>query len=98
MTTKELRQQWLLSLLRELPLSRRGKTYVLMHVRKWVELVALRSKSAGGITNIFLHEVLSRFCDCAKVLAYREKSVHRRLAATVRVLRDKVWVHFGISP
>ena len=68
---RELGHRWSLDLLGELPMSRRGKRYVLVmieHVSKWVELVALSSKSAGGIASAFLREVLSRFGACAEVL------------------------------
>ena len=68
---RELGHRWSLDLLGELPMSRRGRRYVLVmieHVSKWVELVALSSKSAGGIANAFLKEVLSRFGACAEVL------------------------------
>ena len=68
---RELGHRCSLDLLGELPLSRRGKRYVLVmieHVSKWVELVALSSKSATGIANAFLREVLSRFGACAEVL------------------------------
>ena len=68
---RELGHRWSLDLLGELPLSRRGKRYVLVmieHVSKWVELVALSSKSANGIASAFLRDVLSRFGACAEVL------------------------------
>ena len=68
---RELGHRWSLDLLGELPMSRRGKRYVLVmieHVSKWVELVALSSKSASGIASAFLREVLSRFGACAEVL------------------------------
>ena len=68
---RELGHRWSLDLLGELPLSRRGKRYVLVmieHVSKWVELVPLSSKTANGVANAFLKEVLARFGACAEVL------------------------------
>ena len=68
---RELGYRWSLDILGELPMSRRGKRYVLVmieHVSKWVEAVALSSKSAAAVAQHFLHLVLSRFGACAEVV------------------------------
>ena len=73
---RELGYRWSLDLLGELPMSRRGKRYVLVmieHVSKWVEAVPLSSKSASLVAQHFLQLVLSRFGACAEVLTDQGK-------------------------
>ena len=73
---RELGYRWSLDILGELPLSRRGKRYVLVmieHVSKWVEAVPMASKSAVGIASHFLHMVLSRYGACAEVVTDQGK-------------------------
>ena len=68
---RELGYRWSLDILGELPISRRGKRYVLVmieHVSKWVEAVALPAKSAAAVAQHFLQLVLARFGACAEVL------------------------------
>ncbi|GJP41275.1 hypothetical protein CLOM_g934, partial [Closterium sp. NIES-68] len=56
--------RWSLDLAGELPLSRRGKQYIVVmveHTSKWVEARALSSKSSVLIKEAFVEQVLSRF-------------------------------------
>ncbi|GJP80887.1 hypothetical protein CLOP_g11086 [Closterium sp. NIES-67] len=63
--------RWSLDLAGELPLSRRGKMYIVVmieHTTKWVEARAIASKNSGLIREAFLDQVLTRYGACGEVL------------------------------
>ncbi|CAI5474225.1 unnamed protein product [Closterium sp. Yama58-4] len=63
--------RWSLDLAGEMPLSRRGKRFILImieHGSKWVEVRALPSKSSARIAEAFEDQVLTRFGACGEVL------------------------------
>ncbi|CAI7733508.1 unnamed protein product [Closterium sp. NIES-54] len=63
--------RWSLDLAGELPLSRRGKQFILVmmeHTSKWIEVAALSRKTAASVAEAFVQQVLCRFGACGEVL------------------------------
>ncbi|GJP53601.1 hypothetical protein CLOM_g12755 [Closterium sp. NIES-68] len=63
--------RWSLDLAGELPLSRRGKMYIVVmieHTTKWVEARAIASKNSGLIREAFLDQILTTYGACGEVL------------------------------
>ncbi|CAI7752062.1 unnamed protein product [Closterium sp. NIES-54] len=63
--------RWSLDLAGELPLSKKGKQYILVmveHTSKWVEARALLSKNSGLIAEAFVEQVINMFGACGEVL------------------------------
>jgi len=64
-------QRWSLDFAGELPISKRGKKYILViidHASKWVEAAATEDKSSATVARVFLNKVIARFGGCATVL------------------------------
>ena len=56
--------RWGIDFAGPLPTTTRGNRYVLVcieHMTKWVELIALPSKSSACVARTFLEQILSRF-------------------------------------
>ena len=56
--------RWGIDFAGPLPTSKRGNKYILVcieHMTKWVELIALPSKSSAHVARAFLENILSRF-------------------------------------
>ncbi|CAI5483011.1 unnamed protein product [Closterium sp. Yama58-4] len=67
----ELGYRWSLDIAGELPVSRRGRRYVLLmieHVSKWAEARPLVAKTAEAVAEAFEEMVLTRFGACGEVL------------------------------
>ncbi|CAI5481973.1 unnamed protein product [Closterium sp. Yama58-4] len=63
--------RWSLDLAGELPLTKRGRRYVVVmieHVSKWVEVRAVSHKTAEAVADAFEEQVLTRFGACGEVL------------------------------
>ncbi|CAI7886383.1 unnamed protein product [Closterium sp. NIES-54] len=67
----ELGYRWSLDIAGELPVSRRGRKYIVLmieHVSKWAEARPLVNKSAAAVAEAFEEMVITRFEACGEVL------------------------------
>ncbi|CAI7789387.1 unnamed protein product, partial [Closterium sp. NIES-54] len=67
----ELGYRWSLDIAGELPVSRRGRKYIVLmieHVSKWAEARPLVNKSAAAVAEAFEEMVITRFGACGEVL------------------------------
>ncbi|CAI7758131.1 unnamed protein product [Closterium sp. NIES-53] len=67
----ELGYRWSLDIAGELPMSRRGRKYIVLmieHVSKWAEARPLVNKSAAAVAEEFEEMVITRFGACGEVL------------------------------